>query len=79
MENRKKKKWRKGKVNSSDATIAAFFAIVVNGEVGPQIRKLLPTTYTVALQKDPKDLRKLLPIGIPSAIRQIAAALVVGK
>ena len=33
MENRKKKKRRK--VNSADATIATFFTIVINGEVGP--------------------------------------------
>ena len=77
MENRKKKEQKKN--TDSDATIAAFFTIVINGEVGPRIKELLRTTYTVALQKDPEDLKKLRPIGIPSAVRRIAAALVVGK
>ena len=35
--------------------------------------------YTIALQKDAKDLKYLRLLGIPSAIQQIAAALVVAK
>ena len=49
-ENRKKKNRRK--TTEVVKTFAAFFTIVVNGDVGPKITKLLRTTYTVALQKD---------------------------
>ena len=76
-ENRKKKKQRK--YTEVAKTFAAFFTIVVNGDVGPKITKLLRTTYTVALQKDKEDLTKLRPLGIPSAIRRIAASMIVGK
>ena len=77
MSHRKKKKRKK--TADTDATLAAFFTIIINGEVGPRIKKLIRTTYTVALQKDPEDLKKLRPLGIPSAVRRIAAALIVGK
>ena len=76
-ENRKKKNRRKN--TNVASTIAAFFTIVINGNVGPKITKLLRTTYTVALQKDAADLKKLRPLGIPAAIRRIASSLVVGK
>ena len=61
------------------STLAAFFTIIINGNVGPRIAQLIRITYTVALQKDPTNLSKLRPLGIPSAIRRIAAALVMGK
>ena len=75
-ENRKKKKQRK--TTQVAKTFAEFLMIVVNGEVGPKITTLLRTTYTVALQKDAADLTKLRPLGIPSAIRRIAASMIVG-
>ena len=77
MENRKKKKRRKN--TQVVSTLAAFFTIIINGDVGPRIAQLIRTTYTVALQKDMNDLRKLRPLGIPSAIRRISAALIVSK
>ena len=76
MENRKKKKRRKNTAVAS--TLASFFTIIINGDVGPRVEELVRVTYTVALQKDPHDLKKLRPLGIPSAIRRIAASLVLG-
>lgn len=55
-------------------TLATFFTIVANGDVPPRIVDLLRTTYQVLLHKDVNNPDKLRPLGIPSAIRRIAAA-----
>lgn len=56
--------------------LAELFTHVVNGEVPPKVQNILRTTYLVALQKDPEDLSKLRPLGVPSAIRRVAAVLI---
>jgi hypothetical protein len=60
-------------------TLAKFFTIVANGDVSDKFTSILRTTYTVALVKDPDDLTKLRPLGIPAAIRRITGALILYK
>ncbi|KAL7506974.1 hypothetical protein ACHAXN_005043 [Cyclotella atomus] len=56
--------------------LAGFFNHVTNGEVPEQFQTFLRQTYLVALEKDPDDKTKLRPLGVPSAIRRIAAIIV---
>lgn len=53
--------------------LAGFFNHVINGEVPEHFQTFLRQTYLIALEKDPEDKTKLLPLGVPSAIRCIAA------
>ena len=71
--NRGKKK--KTQFANKRKTMAHFFTSIANGEVPDKIGRILRTTYLVALQKDPDDLSKLRPLGVPSAIRRITAVL----
>ena len=57
-------------------TLASFFTILANGDVTDPIKRILRTTYLVALHKDPTNDLKLRPLGIPSAIRRITAIAV---
>lgn len=63
----------KQKVTPFATTLANFFTLVANGDYPDSIKCIFRTTYLVALQKDPDDLRKLRPLGIPAAIRRITA------
>jgi hypothetical protein len=59
--------------------LAGFFNHFINGEVPGHFQTFLRQTYLVALEKDPEDKTKLLPLGVPSApsaIRRIAANIV---
>ncbi|KAL7504464.1 hypothetical protein ACHAXN_002357, partial [Cyclotella atomus] len=56
--------------------LAGFFNHVINGEVPEQFQAFIRQTYLVALEKDPEDKTKLRPLGVPSAIRRIAAIIV---
>ena len=53
--------------------LASFFSLVIQGNLPPRIAKILRTTYMVALCKSETDPTKLRPLGIPSAIRRVAA------
>ena len=66
---------RKGHVSHRQKTLAAFFTLVANADVPPSIQSIFRSTYLVALQKDPNDLSKLRPLGVPSAIRRVTAVL----
>ncbi len=70
---------KSGRSAGVSKVLAKFFTHVVNGDVGPKVKFLLRTTYTVALHKDPDDDTKLRPLGIPTAIRRIAAILIISK
>ncbi len=63
----------KKKLKPFASTLAAFFTLVANGDYPEDIRSILTTTYLVALEKDPNNHKKLRPLGIPAAIRRIAA------
>ena len=63
----------KKKLHPFASTLAKFFTHVANGDYPKEVKAVFRTTYLVALQKDPSDLKKLRPLGIPSAIRRIAA------
>ena len=78
---RRIKENRKGKQSpkATATTLAKFFTIIANGDVDETIKKYLTTTYFVALQKDLQDITKLRPLGVPSAIRRITAALVINR
>ena len=54
-------------------TLASFFSLVIQGNLPPRIAKILRTTYMVALRKSETNPTKLRPLGIPSAIRRVAA------
>ena len=71
-----KKGSKRGTAKKCQLELAEFFTHVVNGEVPPKVQAILRTTYLVALQKDPDDLSKLRPLGVPSAIRRVAAVLI---
>ena len=58
-------------------SLASFFQKIINGEVPTKFKHFLRTTYLVALEKDPDDKTKLRPLGVPSAIRRIAAIIVI--
>lgn len=49
---------------------------IINGKVPHQFQTFLRQTYLVALEKDPDDKTKLRPLEVPSAIRLIAAIIV---
>ena len=59
--------------------IASFFNRIINGEVPAKLQKFLRQTYLVALEKDPNDKTKLRPLGVPAAMRRIAAVLVLSE
>ena len=67
---------KKKGITARQKAIAKFFTNVVNGDVPEKVQNILRTTYLVALQKDPEDLSKLRPLGVPSAIRRVAAVLI---
>ena len=56
--------------------LASFFSAAIQGSLPPRIAKILRTTYMVALRKCKIDSTKLRPLGIPSAIRRIAAKVI---
>ena len=56
--------------------LAKLFSLVASGQVPTGFQAVLRKTYLVALEKDPDDKSKLRPLGVPSAIRRIAAAAV---
>jgi len=68
------KRSKKAKYTKKQKLLAKFFSIVANNSNIPEkIGNILRTTYLVALEKDPTDLSKLRPLGVPSAIRRITA------
>ena len=71
-----KKKGNKKSYSAREKTLAKIFTDIENDKVPANIGKILRTTYLVALEKDPNDLSKLQPVGVPSAIRRIAAVLI---
>jgi hypothetical protein len=56
--------------------LAGFFNHVINGEVPEKFQTFLRQTYLFALEKDPDNKTKLRRLGVPSAIRLIAAIIV---
>ena len=52
---------------------------MVNGEVPEEFKPFVRQTYLVALEKDKIDKTKLRPLGVPAAIRRIAASLVLDE
>jgi hypothetical protein len=60
--------------NKINDTIRALFDIVYQGQVPNIAKKFFTDTYLFCLHKDTKDLSKLRPIGIPTAIRRIIAS-----
>jgi hypothetical protein len=58
---------------------ADFFTLIASGSYGEIERKYNNTIYLVALHKDINNLKKLRPIGVPTAIRRINAALLINK
>ena len=56
--------------------VAAFFSTIIQGNIPAKIAKILRTTYMVALRKCEVDQTKLRPLGIPSAIRRVAAKVI---
>ena len=69
------KKGNKISYPDQEKTLAKLFTDILNGKVPAKIGKVLRTTYLVALEKDPDDLSKLRPLGVPSAICCIAVVL----
>ncbi len=63
----------KKKLKPFASALASFFTLVANGDCPEDIQAIFRTTYLVALEKDPNDHTKLRPLGIPAAIRRIAA------
>eukprot|EP00956_Cyclotella_meneghiniana_P037754 scaffold143726_cov74-Cyclotella_meneghiniana.AAC.5 len=59
--------------------LAKLFSLVANGQVPAGFQAILRKTYLVALEKDPDDKTKLRPLGVPSAIRRIAAVAVLSE
>ena len=59
--------------------LATFFSTIANGDVSTGMGKFLRQTYQVALEKDPEDKTKLRPLGVPSAIRRIAAIAILSE
>ena len=58
---------------------ADFFTLIASGTYGKIERSYNNTIYLVALHKDTANLEKLRPIGVPTAIRRITAALLISK
>ena len=68
----------KGKKTFVKPEILAFFlSRVIQGNLSERIAKIFRTTYMVALRKSETDPTKLRPLGIPSALRRIAAKTIV--
>ena len=59
--------------------LTKLFSLVANKQVPEGFQAILRRTYLVALEKDPDDKTKLRPLGVPSAIRRIAAAAVLSE
>ena len=59
--------------------LAGFFNKVINGDIPDGFQVFFRHTYLVALEKDPDDKTKLRPLGVPAAIRRIAAVLVLSE
>ncbi|KAL7529651.1 hypothetical protein ACHAXR_003079, partial [Thalassiosira sp. AJA248-18] len=57
---------KKKQLTPFTSTLAKFFTIVANADYPEKIQKQFQTTYLVAFQKDPNNLTKLRPLGIPS-------------
>ena len=73
---RKKEEKKAAQFNNRHKILAAFFSSIANTEVPNKVARILRTTYLVALQKDPEDLSKLRPLGVPAAIRRITEVLI---
>ncbi len=58
---------------------ADFFTLIASGTYGEIERTYNNTIYLVALHKDVTNLKKLRPIGVPTAIRRVTAALLINK
>jgi hypothetical protein len=56
-----------------------IFTIVFRREIPPILRHFFTDTYLFCLHKDPHNEKKLQPIGIPTAIRQIIATHVANQ
>ena len=54
--------------------IQQLFNLIFQGNIPRIARAFFTDTYLFCLHKDPDDLNKLRPIGIPSAIRRIIAS-----
>ena len=76
---RHQKRAKKSNYSNKHKQLAQLFTDIANGNVPPQIGKILRTTYMVALQKDENDLSKLRPLGVPSALRRITAVLILSQ
>lgn len=73
---RSKRIFKPCRLSLSMEIIARFFTIIANGEIPQDTKSILRTTYLVALHKSTTDKRTLRPLGVPSAIRRIAAIAV---
>ena len=60
------KKGKKKSYSDREKALAKLFMGIVNGKVPAKIREVLRTTYLVAFEKDPDDLSKSHPLGVPS-------------
>ena len=70
------KKGKNKRYSDREKILAKLFTDIVNGKVPAKTVKIQRTTYLIALEKDPDDLSKLQPLGVPSAIRRIAVVLI---
>ena len=76
--NRRAKK-KKTTIPYQADVLAIFFTILANDDVTDKINEILRTTYLVPLRKEKRrelPPKKLRPLGIPSAIRQITAGAI---
>ena len=62
------------KDTSINNNIQQIFNLIFQGNIPRIARAFFTDTYLFCLHKDPDDLSKLRPIGIPSAIRRIIAS-----
>jgi hypothetical protein len=51
-----------------------MFSLVYQGKIPEKARDFFNNTYLFCLHKDPHDLQKLRPIGIPTSVRRIIAS-----
>ena len=75
-QSRNKGEKKAAQFNNRHNILVAFFSSIANAEVPNKVARILRTTYLVALQKDPSDLSKLRPLGVPAASRRITAVLI---
>lgn len=68
----------KKNISEVNADIEAIFDLVFTGAIPRSFQRYFTDTYLFCLYKDPDDLTKLRPLGIPSALRRLIGSHIAG-